>query len=239
MQLDETIFTVVDTETTGTDPQTDAVVEIACWPSGRLDEFPLQSFVVNPGRAIPPTASAIHHITNGEVVGAPTLDEAWSMLAAYRQLTHCWVAHNAPFDRAFLQRLPGTGKPWLCTFRLARHLWPEAPGYSNQVLRYWLELSVTTHTAHRAADDVRVTAALLARELAAYRQLDQPQTLEGVLAFADAPIQVQMMPFGKHRGTPLTDLPRSYLQWALANLPELDPDLRWSLEQVAKGAMVG
>ena len=38
-----------------------------------------------------------------------------------------------------------------------------------------------------------------------------------------------IMPFGKHAGTPIHDIPRGYLRWALANL-DLSPELRQAME---------
>jgi hypothetical protein len=39
------------------------------------------------------------------------------------------------------------------------------------------------------------------------------------------------MPFGKHKGVPLDQVPPSYLRWCLANLEDLNPDLRALMEQ--------
>ena len=38
-----------------------------------------------------------------------------------------------------------------------------------------------------------------------------------------------IMPFGKHAGTPIHEIPRGYLRWALANL-DLSPELRQAME---------
>ncbi len=40
------------------------------------------------------------------------------------------------------------------------------------------------------------------------------------------------MPFGKHRGVPIKDLPKDYVRWALGNLADLDEYLRRALEAV-------
>jgi hypothetical protein len=37
------------------------------------------------------------------------------------------------------------------------------------------------------------------------------------------------MPFGKHKGTPLVDVPTGYLQWVLRNCTDLHPGLRTAL----------
>lgn len=38
------------------------------------------------------------------------------------------------------------------------------------------------------------------------------------------------MPFGKHKGTPLEDLPTDYIEWVLRELKDLRSDLRDELE---------
>ena len=39
------------------------------------------------------------------------------------------------------------------------------------------------------------------------------------------------MPFGKHRGKELRDVPESYLLWVLDNIAELSPTLRLAIEE--------
>ena len=34
---------------------------------------------------------------------------------------------------------------------------------------------------------------------------------------------MMVMPFGKYRGTPVSDLPEQYVEWCLGNLDDLDP----------------
>ncbi len=64
-------LSVIDLETTGTDTRTDRIVEVAVltvYPDGSVVPFVRR---VNPGRAIPAGASAIHGITDADVAGAP------------------------------------------------------------------------------------------------------------------------------------------------------------------------
>lgn len=96
------------------------------------------------------------------------------------------VAHNAEFERSFLPAL--RNERWLCTYRLARHLWREAPRHQLQVLRYELKLNVRADQPHRAADDVKVVSALLFRELEEYAKRHLPWTLPDVMKFANRPL---------------------------------------------------
>jgi hypothetical protein len=41
----------------------------------------------------------------------------------------------------------------------------------------------------------------------------------------------QRMPFGKHQGERLTEVPSAYLEWVLANLTSIRPGLRWAIQQ--------
>ncbi len=63
-RFSETTFAFVDVETTGINPREDRVVEAACVltrAGRRIESF---GTLINPGRAIPPTASAVHHLTD-------------------------------------------------------------------------------------------------------------------------------------------------------------------------------
>src|SRR5437868_15338573 len=64
---------VVDVETTGTSPGTDRIVEIAAvkfMPQGGRRRLHRR---VNPGTPIPPSATAVHGITDEDVAGCPPL----------------------------------------------------------------------------------------------------------------------------------------------------------------------
>ncbi len=64
----------IDLETTGTDVQTDRIVEIGVlkvFPDGRKDA---RCRRINPGIPIPESATAIHGITDSDVAGEPTFE---------------------------------------------------------------------------------------------------------------------------------------------------------------------
>ena len=231
MNLSTQKFLVIDTETTGVKPPNDKVVEIAAVTvlGARVDHG--FDSLVNPGIPIPPTASAVHHLTDEHVRGAPTLDELAGKLAERAQ-DAVLVAHNAGFDRSFLPSLADS--KWLCTMRLAKHLMPLAPSYSNQALRYWLKLNVPNPglPPHRAKSDATVTAALFTELLARYVNQEGDNGVDALLDFVNRPITVERMPFGKHKDLELAKVPRDYLRWMLNNC-ELDYDLCYSIKAIA------
>jgi CBS domain-containing protein len=98
-------FVALDTETTGLSPASARVVELAAVrvTAGSIDpEAPLVARV-NPGIPIPPTATAIHGITDEMVAGAPVAGRALPRLQAFIS-GRLLVGHAVGFDLAVLAR---------------------------------------------------------------------------------------------------------------------------------------
>ena len=226
-------FLVLDTETTGTDPAKDQVIELGFATTDLYETLYFCSYLVRATVPISAEASAVHHLTDEDLINAyddlplaisemQSDGTGWFSSVAY-------AAHNAPFDRQFLPTL--TDKPWLDTLRMARRYLPDAPGHSNQVLRYHLKLDVPRDIpVHRAEGDCITTAALL-RYLLTGPARDDFERL-GVAEFAkhvDSPLVLTMCNFGKHAGKPWAEVPRDYLAWILRQ-PDFDPDVRFTAE---------
>ena len=94
-------FIAFDLETTGIQPKTDAIVEMGAVRFNGAE--PGESFctLINPGRPIPPGASAVNGITDEMVAGSPSIE---TVLTAFSEFCGDLplVAHNAPFDFKFL-----------------------------------------------------------------------------------------------------------------------------------------
>lgn len=154
-------YAVVDVETTGFSPVNDRIVEVACVCVDGDRIVDRWSTLVNPETPIPPRATGVHGITDAMVAHAPPLASALRQLRRFAG-TRTLVAHSARFDLAFLSGLNSRGA--ICTLRLARTLFPEAPNHKNQTLRALLEVDRFFEEeldAHRALDDALVTARVL------------------------------------------------------------------------------
>lgn len=154
-------YCLIDVETTGFSPRADRIVEIACATIDGDRVTERWSTLVRPGIPIPPRATEIHGITNRMVGRAPGL--GWALAQARRLCRGRIVAtHNARFDLSFVgARLCAEA---LCTLRLSRALFPDAPNHRNQTLRYYLDIDAIAHeplTAHRALGDALVSAYVL------------------------------------------------------------------------------
>ena len=192
MNIQDLTYLVVDTETTGLDPAVCRVVSVAgVWVRPGAGLVRQESFLVDPCVPIPPEASAVHHIVDRHVQGAPLLAQVLPTFQGFR------LRPVRGPQRGLRLRLPalGGGGPVLCTMRLAKKLWPGLPRFSNQYLRYALKVEVPEAEglpAHEALADALVSARLLLHELDVIRAgavdgLPALETAEDLIAWASAP----------------------------------------------------
>ncbi|RMC25205.1 exonuclease domain-containing protein [Paracoccus siganidrum] len=177
---------VFDTETTGLDPATDRIVQIAGVriARGRLTGERFDT-LVNPGRPIPPGSTQIHGITDAMVQGAPDMTAA---LAAFHHFAEdaVLVAHNAPFDMGFLrQAAPETGAHFdnrvLDTVLLSAMVWGQSAPHSLDALSERLGIVIPPEDRHTAMGDTKATAEAYLRLIAAL-EAKGLERLEDVLA---------------------------------------------------------
>ena len=110
--------------------------------------------------------------------------------------------------------------------KVALRIWPDAPGHSNQVLRYWRGLNLDAALAmppHRAGPDAWVTAHLLV-------ELLKETSVEQMMAWTKEPKLLPKVPFGKHRNSSWPDVPMDYLHWMVGQA-DMDPDVIWCAQQ--------
>lgn len=163
LALGEIDFCVIDTETTGGRAADSRVIDVAVYRV--RDGIVLERFesLINPGSPIPRWITALTGIDDGMVAGAPSFGEIAPRL---RQILSrgVFVAHNAPFDYAFIQaEFARLGQAWeaprLCTVRMARRLFPELP--SRSLGNLCEHLLIDIFARHRAAGDAEATVYVL------------------------------------------------------------------------------
>lgn len=99
----------IDTETTGTDPETARLVQITMGMSARPGHWQPWTRIINPGIPIPAEATAIHGFTDAKVEGfgvPPTgpLTHVYTTLRDTARRGIPVVAHNAPYDLTVIDR---------------------------------------------------------------------------------------------------------------------------------------
>lgn len=174
--LRDATFVAFDLETTGLNPRRDQVVSIGAVrvqvDAPALVELAVFSRLINPGRSIPPNSTAIHGITDADVMEASLLD---NNLVDFRAFIGDAVplCHVAAFDLAFLARpLKAAGLPpiqhVLDTALLARVLSPSLRDAALETLADQLHVALTGR--HTAIGDARICANVFWRQLDALQQ---------------------------------------------------------------------
>lgn len=201
---------VIDFETTGEDPASSDIIEVG-WcdvmPDGTVCHA--WNMLVQPSRPIEVEAMAVHHLTDDDVANGHSTEEWHAALLEDGPVA--FVAHRSSFEASFWPDCP---LPWICTYKAALRIWPDAPRHSNQVLRYWLGLDLDSHLAmppHRAGPDAYVTAHIFSRMLGQ----EGVNRLRRLLAWTREPGLLPRCNFGTHRGAAWPDVPAGYLEWML------------------------
>lgn len=204
---------VLDTETTGLSFKDCDLIEIsAALLCGREVRERFETFV-HPGGPIPAEITQLTGITNADVIDAPSARDAVAALAEFvggRPV----LAHNATFDRTFVEGVPGGSEvsdTWIDTLALSRIALPRL---STHRLADMASAFGCASVTHRAGDDVEALCGMWPILLCALADL--PAGLLGRLA-------------GMH---PEVDWPFRPVFSYLADLGEEDGGASFSLKAV-------
>ncbi len=223
--LNQDVFVCIDCESTGLDPATDRILEIAVARFTFQDILDSFESLVDPECAIPETSQEIHKISLQMIAGKPKIRE---LLPRVLRLIegHLIVGHGVQFDIALIAneakraQIPSHihEQPFLDTLRLAR-LYGGSPINSLEQLRG--HFNIPPEGAHRAMSDVKVNIEVFKYLVQSYR------TTEEVLQILQKPIKLKAMPLGKHKGRRFEEIPIEYLLWA--ERKDFDQDLLFSI----------
>jgi len=185
----------LDIETTGLDPQTDAIIEIGAvrFKDHRVEaEF---NSLINPGRPIPPFITQLTGITDQMTRPAPAIREVLPDLVEFVGDSPV-LGHNVRFDLGFLRkhRILGLNDA-IDTYEMASIVLPTASRYNLGALGQ--QLNILMPATHRALDDARVTRGVFLKLLEMIQQLPihilaeivrygEKMTWDGFYAFYEA-----------------------------------------------------
>lgn len=214
---------IIDTETTGlTDPRP---VEIA-WLGLKdiasleiVDEFEQR---YNPEKPIEFGAMAVHHILDEDVADKPSC-ETFKL----PEETEYIIGHNIDYDWEAVGR-PDVKR--IDTLALSRRIWKDAGSHSLGALMYMLakdkrKVRERLKSAHSAMTDVKMCRFVLSKIV---RELGV-ESWDNLWHISEEYRIPESMPFGKHKGTLISELPPDYIEWAVTNLKDIDPYLKKAL----------
>jgi len=203
---------VLDFETTGLNPGYKPV-EIA-WVEfdNNFNELEQVGSLINPHMPIEAGAQRTHGISAEMLVNEPTLDDFLTQTHAGKFANEhvLVVAHNASYDvpmfTPYCKKITA-----LCTMLLGQTLYPDAENHKLQTLAALLNVEI--EPTHRALDDT-LACFYLMKNIATAHSL----SIEEMLTLIQSASLDSPMPFGKHKGTKLKDLPADYVRWLTENL---------------------
>ncbi len=200
---------IFDTETTGViEPVLieSAGIYINGNPFDKQDNTFIQRY--NPEKPISYAAMATHHILDEDLVNCPKPSE-FTLDPQVKYL----VGHNIDFDWRVIGQ-PDVKR--IDTLAMARAIYPELDSHILTALSYALarpedrpKVREALKTAHSALTDVELCLNILRHIL---QKMDLHKWSD-IYAFSEESRIPKIMPFGKHKGTPMSEVPQDYKNW--------------------------
>ena len=230
---------VVDTETTGVDTNVDSVCQLAGVLTNHIGAKALPetlfSTYCKPEARMSEEALAVHKITPEMYEWSP---EEWTALATLdiliKELSKdnevILAGHNhIRFDLPLMDRVYPDAKfqehPVIDTMVLVYRMFPGKPAKLGELFEWYVGKEAIN--AHDAAADCYMVAHILAKMV---DELDMP--LLEVAKWCSTGVPWTIMPFGKHKGLKLEDVPSGYLGWMRRNISDPSLDLEASIDSI-------
>lgn len=241
-------YIILDTETTGAG-ENDRVIQLGFMV---LDGKNVQvhNDLCTSSVPIGYGAMEVHGITPDQIEGKPSCVEtsAFKALEVLNTSDNVMIIHNAPFDLGMLAKENFTSKMRLIdTLRCAKHLFDEEEAHRLQFFRYRLELYKLEQAeadalgivvkAHDAIGDVLVLKLFLTElRKKLTERFGNVNPIDKMVELTQTPVLItRPLKFGKHKGKTLSEIVMSdkgYLTWMLANMENLDEDMKYSIAKV-------
>jgi DNA polymerase III epsilon subunit-like protein len=234
--------TILNTETTGVDFSKDEIIALALGRHSKAGNWVADVTYYDADKAITPEISSLHDITPSMLPNTKFYEGAGDLAPNIKDYV---VSNNASFHVNMVNRNGVdvlTDKKVICTMRIAKKLSTMDLDVSNfklNYLRYYFGVNVSRNDFNTNTEMNNViTGELFGKQCELLLGMGEISSIdmEEVYVWANAPILMTKMPFGKHTGKRFEDIPMEYWNWALANMDALqednkkyDPDLAASV----------
>lgn len=175
-------------------------------------------------------AMGVHHILESDIAAKPSFDTF-----SLPKSVECIVGHNVKYDIEAISKcgVSSENLKTICTLALARFAWPELETHTLSALFYFVSTDKEKardylRKAHNAKYDIWFTYIIL-KNICLKLGIKDMTSLYQMSEVALIPTK---MPFGKHKGTEIQDLPKDYIKWFLGQ-GDIDLHLRKALEAAA------
>lgn len=141
------------------------------------------------------------------------------------------IGHNIDYDFKVIKNPVGYKR--ICTQALSRFLWPDIDSHKQSAMIYLLERETARErlkNAHAALDDVENCLVLLKHIISKLGNITDWESLWKASEIARVPV---VMPFGKHKGELIKDIPADYVHW-LKKQPDVDQYLLKAFQGAGK-----
>lgn len=152
---------ILDTETTGLDPQKDGVIEVGAILYSVEHATVLESYASLIHSLHGNAAEAVNRIPADAVRSGKHPRGVWDRVGEMASYADAILAHNAEFDRAFVGDWLVSELPWICTRNDIQ--WPRQTKPAPSLVSLALEHDLGVAYAHRALADCDLIARLLTR----------------------------------------------------------------------------
>lgn len=182
-RLEDTTYVIFDLETTGLSNRLDDIIEFGAVKMKHREVIDRLQMFIDPKRPIPASITTLTNISQRDVDGQKTIEEALQDLLDFIG-DSVLVAHNASFDVGFMNAAcekchrPRISNPVIDTWPLAQAMLPDAKRYNLGSVCRQYGVSYDGEGAHRADYDAEVLSQVLCHML---NRFDSEATLDDLM----------------------------------------------------------
>lgn len=234
------IALAIDTETTGNMPDEDGVCQVGAVAMSETGDIQtILSTFCRPSVPIKAEARAVHGITDAQLEWAP--DEYTALQTLVAEIAYLEKqgfdiipgAHNGErFDFPIINRILGAESPFPDMYRfdtlvMGRRWFPDGSHKLGEFYEWYIEAEQLQ--AHDAVADCWMVCRLLHKMLT-----QKNKSLLWAAKWIEKPYRYEFMPFGKHKGMAMEEVPSTYLGWWKRNSKMADRDMDFTVAAVER-----